>query len=68
VGPIVVVDEFVFGERPGLEDFAHLGRDAGVIGEGPHEAFLVAFVGFPDFFAGGVVGFGVVVVLADVVG
>ncbi len=68
VGPIVVVGEFILGEAPGLEVFANFFGDAGVVGEGPHESFLVVFVVAENFFACGVVAIGVFVVLAYVVG
>ena len=67
-GPIAVFGKFILGEAELLEGGADFFWNAGVIGEGPHEAFLPVFVGLPDLGAGGVVGVWVVPVLADEIG
>ena len=67
-GPVVIVEEFVFGEAECLVGFADVFGNAGVMGVGPEEAFLPVLVGLDDFCASGIVGFGVVPVHADEVG
>ena len=68
VGPVVVIDEFVFGQAPFVEVFADFVGHAGAVGERPHEAFLVVFVFCDNACSDFVVAVGVVVVAADVVG
>jgi len=67
VGPVAVVLEFVLGEAPGGHAGADVFGDARVVGDEPKESLLVGFVLGDDLGAAFVGGFGVVVVVADVV-
>ena len=64
---MAVVLEFVLGEAPGGHAGADVLGDAGVVGDEPEKALLVGFVFGDDLLAAFVGGFGVVVVVADVV-
>ncbi len=68
VRPVAVVGEFVLGQAQGLELAADGLGHAGVVGQRPHQALLVVLVLADDLLPRGVVGVGVVVVHADVVG
>ena len=67
-GPVAVILEFIFREAELLEGQAHLLGHTRVISVGPHQALLPVFMGLPDLGAGGVIGVGVIPVLADEVG
>ena len=66
--PSIRGGKLVFAGSPAGNFLADILRDAGMVGEGPHQPFLVVAVVPHDRIAFGVAGFGVVVILPDEVG
>ena len=65
--PVTVILKFVFGQAPGIHLFADVGGDAWIGADEIEEAFLVGLMFRDDFLPPFVAGFGVIVIVTDVI-
>ena len=65
--PASVVGKLIFGQPPFCHRLAHVLGDTWIVRHEVHQSLLVLLMFFDDLFAAFVVGFGVIVVHADIV-